>query len=107
MSLQSETVAHSELVSGGETDKHFHAGDIKSGTVAVSAGTFASVTFATAFVVIPNVVATIAFASIDKNINVGPMVRNTTVTGFEITYIHKSSGTVKLVDWIATDVGNP
>ena len=99
MSAVDEYIGHPELVGGGETDLHSHAGggaNVKSGTVSWSSG---SVTFNTAFSSVPQVVMT----SLGNTATRDAILRvdSVTVNGFSWTAdVSQGAG------WIATDAWN-
>jgi len=95
-----EYIGHSELVGGGATTLHSHAGggaNVKSGTVSGLSG---SVTFNTAFSSVPQVVIT----SLGNTATRDAIFRvdSVTVNGFSWTADVSQDG-----GWIATDAGNP
>ena len=104
MVLQSEAVAHKELVDGSETTKHSHPGggsgpNVKSGTVVTSGGS-GSVTFNTAFSSVPRVTLT----PYDTSLNLRDalwIIRSINVNGFSFDVDGDAT-----YCWIATDAGN-
>lgn len=103
MALTSEKVAHSDLVGGGQTALHSHAGgggaDVKSGTYAASAGSN-SVTFNTAFASTPQVVLTV-----QDNISLRDcLYQVTTVSTTGFSFDVDAAATYA---WIATTAGDP
>ena len=112
MALQNEDVAHSELVSGGQTALHSHGGggggpDLKSGLEsAITEGTTRAVVFATAFASAPDVV--VGFADTSTEISVCRAFSPTTA-GFTIGVEKSGGGAAKArdVSWLATEAGNP
>ncbi len=103
MGLTEEQVGHADLVSGGETPLHSHAGgggaNIKSGTKAAFTGSN-SVTFNTAFASTPRVVLTVL-----DNINLRDclyQVTSVSTTGFSFEV-----DVTATYAWIATDAGDP
>ncbi len=108
MALQGEPVAHTELVGGGQTAKHSHAGggggpDIKHGfESAITENTTRDVTFSSAFTSTPTVVAGFA----DNSTEISVCSANTvSTTGFTIQITKSGGGAVRdrNVAWIATD----
>ena len=105
MTIQGEQVAHAELVGGGQTAKHSHAGggggpNVKSGIVATSGGS-GSVTFNTAFSSTPRVTLTPQ----DGSMNLRDclfVVRSVSTTEFSFDVDNDAT-----YAWIATDAGNP
>lgn len=112
MTLQGETVAAAPLVGGGSTTLHSHAGgggaDIKSGstTAAWDGGTPQAVTFNTAFSSTPNVV--VGFGENEDAVDV-PYVVDISPSGFKVGIIkgHGGSTHTWVVQWVATNAGNP
>ncbi len=112
MAVQSEQVAHSDLISGGQTSLHSHAGggggaDVKSGIeLAVTEGSSRVVTFATAFASIPNVVVSCADVSTQLTF---AHAHTVSTSGFTIDAVKSGGGSSadRDVAWIATDAGNP
>lgn len=102
MTLTSEQVAHPELVEGGPTALHSHAGggggaDVKSGDLVVPGKTWTAVTFNTEFAAAPAVTG-----AVSKNASWS--LRNVTVAGFEV-YLNTIGDNTFW--WIATTAGNP
>jgi len=104
MTVQSEQVAHPDLVGGGQTNLHSHAGgggaDVKSGTTTTSGGS-GSVTFNSPFTSTPQVVVTPQ----DGVLNLRDclfVIRSVDVNGFSFEVDADAT-----YDWIATDAGNP
>jgi len=104
MAIQSEQVAHNELVGGSETTLHSHAGGgsqiIKAGSVTTGGGGSASVTFGTAF---SDTSYYISLTPQDPGDAVMAEYTSKATTGFTVnTYEDKgqSKGSVT-VDWIA------
>ncbi len=111
MSIQSESVAHNELVGGGQTAKHSHAGggggpDIKAGTLSFNTDTWTSVSFVTAFAAAPKVVVT-AESDVTARWDYTPIIRNVTINGFDVRYDDRGQAGAVTVHWVAMDVGNP
>lgn len=112
MTIQGEPVASNELVAGGQTSLHSHAGggggaDVKSGfESAVSEGGSRTVTFNTAFSASPNVVVSISDTSSQLTF---VQAHTVSTTGFTIDAIKSGGGgnVTRDVAWIATDAGNP
>jgi len=112
MTIQGEPVAHNDLVNGGETTLHSHAGggggaNIKNGfESSITEDTTRAVTFNTAFSSAPDVV--VGFADSSTEISVVAAITIST-TGFTIKVVKSGGGGVKDRDvaWIATDAGNP
>jgi len=112
MTKQSEQVAHNELVGAGQTSLHSHAGgggaDVKGGHVAnITCGSYADVTFTTAFASTPSVAATGDVTAAKEHT---VMISNVSVNGFRINVSkdHTGGGCSTVgVYWIATDAGNP
>lgn len=112
MAVQSESVAHNELVAGGETALHSHAGggggsNVKSGfESAITENSTRSVTFPTAFSGTPDVV--VGFADDTSQISI-VHAHTVTTTGFTIQVVKSGGGgsVTRDVFWIATDAGNP
>ncbi len=80
--------------------------DVKSGTVTVECGTVVTVTFATAFVSTPDVVACVNASAPQIDL---VRVKDITTSGFNIQF-HKGHGGGthnRPIDWIATDAGDP
>ena len=111
MALQSEAVAHAELVAGGQTSLHSHAGggggpDVKSGLEsAITEGTTRAVVFATAFASVPVVVVSFSDNSAEQSTC---SAHSPTTTGFTIRVDKVGGGQSKSRDvaWQATDAGN-
>ena len=111
MPIQGEPVAHNELIAGGQTALHSHAGggggpDIKAGTLSGTTDTWLSVVFGTAFATVPKVIVSAekdAIARWDHN----PITRNVTVDGFDMRYDDRGTAGSVVLHWIATDAGNP
>ncbi len=111
MAVQSEQVAHSDLISGGQTSLHSHAGggggaNVKSGfESAVTEGGTRAVTFNTAFAATPDVVVSFADSSAEISVLAAHTV---SVSGFTITVTKSGGGgsANRDVAWIATDAGN-
>lgn len=74
---------------------------VKSGTVSLSAGGTATVTFTTPFASVPRVVATAQFSTTDTSTTFS--CYNVTVNGFTLRGAGNAAGSVA---WIATDAGN-
>ncbi len=112
MVIQSEDVGHSDLVSGGETDLHSHAGGgggpvLKSGLESsITEGTTRAVVFATAFASAPDVV--VSFADNSTEISICK-AHSVTTAGFTIGVEKSGGGAAKDRDvaWVATNAGNP
>ena len=114
MALQGEPVAHNDLVAGGQTALHSHAGggngggpDVKSGLEsAISENATRVVAFATPFSSTPNVVVNFADASAEISVVAAHTV---STTGFTIAVTKSGGGgsANRDVAWIATDAGNP
>ena len=112
MAIQGEPVAHADLVGGGQTSLHSHAGggggaDVKSGFEStIPEGTTRAVSFATAFSATPHVV--VSFADDTTQISVVHAYTPST-TGFTIRVVKSGGGgsVTRDVNWIATDAGNP
>jgi len=107
MAKQDEQVAHAEMVSGGQTTLHSHAGgngaEIKAGTVTTSGGV-TSVTFATAFPDSSYAISLTAERGADSNI---ANWSNKTADGFDISAQNDKGVNVNIpVDWIATPYSN-
>jgi len=110
MSIQGESVAGNELVSGGQTSLHSHSGgggaDVKGGEeAAITENTSRGVTFATAFVSTPVVI--VGFADSSTQISV-VAAHTVSTTGFTILVTKSGGGgsANRDVAWIATDAGN-
>jgi len=104
MSVAEEKIAHAELVGGGETTLHSHAGggggaNVKSGTKVCTIGAN-SVTFTTAFSSTPRVVLIGQDAALALRDALW-VVRSVTTTGFDFEV---DAGCT--IAWIATDAGN-
>lgn len=112
MTVQGEPVAHNDLVAGGQTALHSHAGggggaDVKGGfESAIAENSTRAVTFNTAFAVAPNVV--VGFADNSTEISV-VAAHTASTTGFmiEVTKSGGGGSANRDVAWIATDAGNP
>ena len=111
MTVQGEPVAHSDLVSGGQTSLHSHAGGgggpvIKAGTATFNTDTWTAIVFNTAFATVPKVTVTE-----DQNSSLRrdftPIIRNVTVNGFDCRYDDRGQVGTAVINWIATDAGNP
>jgi len=103
MALQSEQVAHVNLVNGSETTLHSHAGggngvNVKSGTYVASIGSN-SVTFNTAFSSTPQVVLTV-----QDNIALRDCLYQ--VTAVSTTGFSFDADGAATYAWIATDEGD-
>lgn len=103
MALQSENIGHAELVGGGQTALHSHAGgggvNVKSGTIAASGGSN-NVTFNTAFASTPQVVLTV-----QDNIQLRDCLWQVTAVSTDgFTFECDADATYA---WVATDAGNP
>lgn len=99
-------MAGNDIVNRGN-DPGGGGASIKSGVApAITEGTSRSVTFATAFASVPNVV--IGFADSLSEISVCA-AHSPTVTGFTIQVEKSGGGAAKNRDvaWIATDAGSP
>ena len=110
MTLQGEPVAHSDLVSGGQTSLHSHAGggggpDIKAGTASFNTDTWTAISFNTAFATVPKVTVTANQDSIARW-DFTPIIRNVTVNGFDCRYDDRGQSGAVIISWIATDAGN-
>jgi len=109
MAKQNEAVAHAQLVGGGETALHSHAGGgngptVKAGTVTTSGG-IATVTFTTAFPDVNYAILLTAVMGADANI---ACYSNKAAGGFDITAQNDKGVAVDcVVDWIATPYSNP
>ena len=101
MAREPEIYGNPELLGGGDTSLHSHAGgggaNVKSGTVSGASG---SVTFNTAFSSVPQVVIT----SLGNTATRDAIFRvdSVDVNGFSWTADVSQDG-----GWIATDAGNP
>ena len=103
MAKEQKAYAHPELVSGGQTAKHSHAGgggaNVKSGTKAAATGSN-SVTFNTPFASTPRVVLTVQDSIALRDCLYEVTAVSTTGFSFDVdaaaTYV-----------WIATDAGDP
>lgn len=113
MALQGEAVAHNDLVAGGQTALHSHAGgggggaDVKSGLEsAIPENATRVVAFVTPFSSTPDVVVNFADASIEISVVAAHTV---STTGFTIAVTKSGGGgsANRDVAWIATDAGNP
>ncbi len=112
MAIQGEPVAHNDLVAGGQTSLHSHAGggggaNVKSGfESAVAEGGTRSVTFNTVFAATPDVVVSFADSSAEISVLAAHTV---SVSGFTITVTKSGGGgsANRDVAWVATDAGNP
>lgn len=102
--LQSEQVAHTNLVDGSQTTLHSHPGgggvDVKGGSITTSGGS-GSVTFSSAFASTPSVILTPYDGSIALR-DCLFVIRTISITGF--TFDVDADATYC---WIATDGGNP
>ena len=111
MAIQGEPVAHADLVSGGQTTLHSHAGggggpDIKAGTATFNTSVWTAISFNTAFGTTPKVVVT-ANQDSTSRWNFTPIIRNVTVNGFDCRYDDRAQAGTVVVNWMATDAGNP
>ena len=112
MALQSEPVAHNDLVAGSDTTLHSHAGggggaDVKAGNeTAIAENTTRAVSFTTAFSATPNVVVNFSDTSSEISVCAAHTV---STTGFTIAVAKSGGGgsANRDVSWIATDAGNP
>ena len=112
MAIQGEPVASNELVAGGQTSLHSHAGggggaDVKSGfEAAITEGSSRVVTFNTAFSSSPNVVVSCADTSYQLTF---VQAHSESTTGFTIDATKSGGGgnVTRDVAWIATDAGDP
>ena len=112
MALASEQVGHSELVGGGQTSLHSHAGggggaDVKAGNeTAIAENTTRAVSFTTAFSATPNVVVNFSDTSSEISVCAAHTV---STTGFTILVTKSGGGgsANRDVSWIATDAGDP
>jgi hypothetical protein len=112
MALQTEPVAHNNLVSGGQTTLHSHAGggggaDVKAGNeTGITENTTRAVTFTTSFSATPNVV--VGFSDNSAEISV-VSAHTVSTTGFTILVTKSGGGgsANRDVAWVATDAGNP
>jgi hypothetical protein len=107
MAIQSEQVAHNELVGGSQTSLHSHAGGgsqvIKCGTATTDGNGNATVTFGTAFSDTSYSIVLTCAVGADTNIT---MYSNKATTGFGIKTENdqgQSEGNVS-VDWVAIHV---
>ena len=104
MAIQSEQVAHKDLVGSGETTLHSHAGGgsqiIKAGATTTGGGGSATVTFGTAFA---DTSYYISLTPRDPSDAVMATYANKATTGFTVyTYEDKGQSTGSVtVDWIA------
>jgi len=108
MATQGEAVAHADLVGGGQTTLHSHAGgngaEIKAGTVTTSGGT-ATVSFNTAFADANYAIALAAATGADANI-----ANWTSKTASEFTVETQTDKGLTIdveVLWIATPYADP
>jgi len=103
MALQSEQNAHAELVGGGQTSKHSHAGgngvNVKSGTKAAGIGGN-SVVFNTAFSSTPQVVLTVQDSIALRDC----LYQITAVSPTGFSFDADAAATYA---WTATDAGDP
>ena len=103
MSITEEEIGHADLVGGGETSLHSHAGggslNVKSGTKAASTGSN-SVTFNTPFAATPRVILTPQDASLPLRDALWS-VRSVSTTGFSFEVDAAAT-----YAWIATDAGD-
>ena len=111
MAIQGEPVAHADLVSGGQTSFHSHAGggggpDIKAGTATFNTDTWTAISFNTAFATIPKVTVT-ANQNVTARWDFTPIIRSVTVNGFDCRYDDRGQSGTTIISWIATDAGNP
>jgi len=111
MTIQGEPVAHNALVAGGQTSLHSHAGggggpDIKAGTLTFSTDVWTSVSFNTSFSTVPKVTVTADQSSVARW-DFTPIIRSVTVSGFDVRYDDRGQAGTVIVNWIATDAGNP
>lgn len=103
MALQSEQIAHVDLVNSSETTLHSHAGggngaNVKSGTYAASTGSN-SVTFNTAFSSTPQVILTVQDSIALRDC----LYEVTTVSTTGFSFDVDAAATYA---WIATDAGD-
>lgn len=110
MAIQSEQVAHSELVGGSTTTLHSHSGggsvDYKAGSTTTNSSGVATVTFTTAF---GSTNYAISLTPQDPSDAVFATYNSKATTGFGIqTYEDKGQtvGSVT-VDWLAIGYNNP
>jgi hypothetical protein len=110
MSIQSEQIAHSELVGGGQTSLHSHAGggsiNYKAGSITTNGSGVATVTFNTAS---PSTNYAISLTPLDPGDAVFATYDSKATTGFGIqTFEDKgqSIGSVT-VDWVAIEYSDP
>jgi hypothetical protein len=111
MALQSEPVAHPNLVGGSDTTLHSHAGGgsgptIKAGTITTDGGGAATVSFNTAF---PDTNYAILLTPQNPSDAVMASYNSKAVGGFGVE-THEDKGQSKgsvVVDWIATPYSNP
>lgn len=109
--LQSEQIAHKDLVGGSETTLHSHAGGgsgpvIKAGTVTTNVDGVAIVTFNTAF---PNTNYAILLTPLNPADGIMAMYDSKSVGGFGVE-TREDKGATKAditVDWIAIPYSNP
>lgn len=110
MAIQGEPVAHNDLVASGQTALHSHAGggggpSIKAGTLSFNTDTWVSVSFGTAFSAIPKVAVTADSDTVGRWDH-PPIIRNVTVSGFDVRYDDRGQAGAVVINWIATDAGN-
>jgi hypothetical protein len=111
MTIQSEQIAHSELVGGSITALHSHSGGgggltAKAGQVTTDGNGVATVTFTTAF---PNTNYAILLTPQNPSDAVMASYDSKATTGFGVTK-HEDKGQIKgsvTVDWMAIEYNNP
>lgn len=112
MAIQQEKTGHAELVGGGETSLHSHAGgggggaNIKAGTLSFNTDTWTPVSFGSSFASVPKVVVTADQDSVARW-DYTPIIRNVTTDGFDVRYDDRGQAGTVVLNWIATDAGNP
>lgn len=111
MAVQSEVVAHADLVGGAETPLHSHAGGgggptVKSGTATSDGSGQGSVSFSTAFSDTNYAVSMIALGTADS---VFCTCENKTASGFDFYTFNDRGQSVSsvTVEWIAVAYYDP
>ena len=80
--------------------------NIKAGTATFNTDTWTVIAFNTAFDTTPKVVVT-ANQDSTARWDFTPIIRNVTVNGFDCRYDDRAQTGAVIVNWVATDAGNP
>ena len=99
-------MAGHDIVNRGNDPGGGGGANIKAGTLSFATDTWVSVSFVTDFSTVPKVVVT-ADANQIARWDFSPIIRNVTVSGFDVRYDDRSQAGTVIISWIATDAGNP